>query len=880
MKIAGIILCLLMLLCGIPEAQVIPICYGCEQPLGIGGMQSNYAFNTLDPTQIRYGLNIDTWTTPGSIRKRFGYPCVGDNNIALYGAWGNKNIKLNVSVGVGIKTHATYGLGQFCYTDSFSIGFQDNTISQSIFPYRDSRHDFTDLGDFTIYCDGKSIPSIFTQEQTFKVNDSVPDSTGWGPHFISMGLEAPGQLRAQVTSTAGSLNGSYQYALSFFHWKHKPGYSTVDYWMGDTAIIGEHGIPSASVYPHNQKVAVTLFENQPPFGRTTVGGYIWTYPDSTKALLLRKKLDGKQIWNIIDTLYYALDSQLVYIDSISDTISAVIDTASSRRGDSANTPIPGQFLLATDIDNIDTGSWRVAYSYYDPITGIESPLSRPMKVDGTGDSILATFAKGWTDSNRPKWIRVYQTINDVLLAGGGDTSVYYGIFQVRANDCFIGEKGVMTDSLVFGDTTRYGITWSDSQVVNGIDSTDLALINDTISVLHSWNNLRNAFGDPVTIPPHHYDCQIPFKDIEYYEGRLWGIGDPECPSCLYYSEVNAPPYSNVFNWSLSNVWDINEGAHGELIALKRAEGLGGEAMYAFKRNAIYLITGGANDLNVRLIKTGVGPINGKMIVKKDETIYFMSQNLRIYSLNGIILTDISSPIEDRVDSLFVSDENVYTYGVSFASEDHVKFYHTGAPGISITNGLAGYGLSYNIISKSWTFEQLGETGAYVPIGSFIYDTSSSRNNEGFIELLYSDTAMKLIYQSHTSFNDFLGSATGYEIPDWEVRFPFYGNYVDGWSINNFQLSLSNIATQSYLRYGVYDNLGNAEFTDAAIVSPTTNENTNVDLPFNEGKFLQLRFWMVGGETYTAEGSPAKRPQRFTIHSLTQYMRNMGNLGVQ
>lgn len=878
MKITGIILCLLMLFYGTPEAQVTDVCYGCDQPIGVGGMQSNYAFNTLNPTQIRYGLNVDTWTTFGEIKKRCGISTLGSNNVSLYGAWGNNNVELNVSVAIGIKAHASYGLGQFVYTDSFGLSLQSHTASEELFPYKDVAHDFTDVGDITIHADGKSIPVIFTQKQTYKVNNSFPDSTGWEPHFVSMGLEAPGQLRAQVTSTSGNLKGKYVYAYRFF--KITSGLEGCHSVTHDS--VGYRSVASATVYPKSQKVAVTLFDNYPVNAWWYFEGqhYSWCYPNNTKVLLERKKLDGKNEWFIIDTLTYSIDSQLVYIDNVSDTISATVQHTTEYSD--AIIPIPGQLWRLTNgdgflTDTSDTGSWRLAYSYYDPILRIESPLGQTVAVSGSGNSIIAQVTKGWSDSNRPKWIRLYQTIHSFLLAGGGDTTVFYGIGQFRANDLMLGDilpGSTCHDSLVIGDATYNDtlviLTWADSQVVNGIDSADITLVIDTIGQFFPYNELRNGFGDPVTIPPHKYDNQIPFSDIEYYDGRLWGIGNPACPSCIFYSSRNTY-LESMFNWSPYNYWDINEGILGEVIALERAEGLGGEALYAFKENGIYFITGGATNLRIRIIKRGVGAISKKAITKHRETVYFMSPDLRIYSLRGNEVNEISQPIENWIDSIFYNEMVAPTYCVAFELGDAVKWFNTGAISNPPTVGKGGYGLSYHTNTGHWSIQQYGRTGAYVPVGSFLYDTTE--NKEDYVELVYSDTAIPLRYENNRAYSD-AGNET-----NWAVWLPYYGDYKNNLQIQKFQATLGDRSGYSNLRYGVWDQDGDSLCADALVLFGQ-GDNLSIDLPYNEEKFLQLRFWMIAGEQYTSGQELLYRPQRISLYNVIESVRNMGGLGVQ
>lgn len=262
------------------------------------GMISALGASEIPLEAMRYSLNVDVFTKPGVLQKRVGLQNYGGTNLHLYGAYGYYNPYDNHKLVVGVHDSTfiwfdtlgeTWGatVGCFFVSDTFTTN-PDIGVPGLVFPYRNSYHDWLPYRDLLIHCDGKSIPSVFTTSQTFPYQDSAFDTSGYEPRAISMGLEAPGQLRVGITGIAGLLDGIYRYSYAYLNANHDS--------------CSPMAIPSAIVFPQEEQPYLTQFEE---CGST---------PDSVDKLILRQKMDGRDVWYVIDTLQPAtLDTTLTVL---------------------------------------------------------------------------------------------------------------------------------------------------------------------------------------------------------------------------------------------------------------------------------------------------------------------------------------------------------------------------------------------------------------------------------------------------------------------------------------------------------------------------------------------------------------------------------------
>lgn len=789
---------------------------------GLGGMVSSPDLTDLQPHQASYLLNADVSSRPGILKRRQGLEDYGTNNVKLYGAYGYYNLMSGHKLVVGVTDHATYGCGQVVVSDTFGTDF-DSILGGTVLPWADTYHDWTPYEDATVHADGKSIPFIFTTTQGFRDADSHPDTVGYQPHLISMGLEAPGQPRVMILDSMGPLHGKYVYAFAY----------------GNKTTHTGLGIESAPLNLDGECVLITCF---PHVGMP-----------GTKVAIFRKQLDGQEKWYFLDTVYHTNDSHVVYIDTLSDTLS----TGHTASGD----PVPGAiFDIGWTIDTVippvpdpDTISgfayvdsiYYIAYSFYDPVTGIESPLGPPVGETLTtidtnmvpepdeGWYYYRKLAIGYIDTLlHPKWVRFYQRILQTDQPGGGDTSVWYGLFEMRPND---------HSYLTFGQ-------WEDTNVVAGLDT---AFKHDTI---HTYELLHNyPFSAVKTLPPYNYDCQIPFSDIEYFAGQLWGIGDPDYPNRVYYSQYDWPGM-NIFSWPLTWFVQIRELGNDKLVAIERAEGYGRDALYAIAHNSVWLINENA-DYQIILPEIGsaIGAASRQTVVKNGSIVYFLSPGLRIYALKGTQLVDISAGIENYIESVFVNYDmwqtyqGFYCWGHSFG--DYVRWF----------NDSTGLGVSFDTRAGVWSLERYG-SGNYVPRGSFVYDTlPSSDFSVGLnydLELLYMDSTVPPRRAVSTAEFD---AATSGSILERAIQFAWnsgqLGDGVNYWEVQELNLKVQPLSIGA-MHYAVYDEYGNSLCSDSLKFGGNnidTVMNYRLHLPHNNSLHPSMRIFSNDTDTITTTG---------------------------
>jgi len=834
------------------EGQIVE--YRFERP-GSGGMVSNYDNDVMGGGDALYLLNGNVSSTPGSLNRRLGVWNYGNNNTLLYSAHGYYSYLNQHKLILGVTDYPSDTLGQFVISDTFALTV-DDTLSGNIFPYTDTYHDRTPYKDFVVLTDGHTTPCMFTTRQSFYYQADKPDSIGYEPHVISMGLEAPGQPRVGIVGKreGGALNDDYIYAFVF---------------ASDSAV----GIESRIIRASGENI------------------YITNFPMNKAVCLLRRKAGADTEWRrtlgTADTFkitthgYYFIDSlsdDTAFTEQISDTL---------RR--------PGQFYYygygdsifayaGTDTFNLSypCSTYYIAYSYFDPVTGMESalgPLLAHSLLLCNGNYNYCLWGCQWRDfpyfrvddydtSLNPITIRVYQSIVQTILPGAGDSSVLYGAFQTRK----------VRDSIRFGG-------WSDSQLVRGLDSqTILDSLPDTFYTVEFF---RNDFGGTKVLPPYHYDCRIPFTDIEYMTGRFWGLGDFLNPSRLYFGDYDAPGY-NIFNWNPLQFIDFLEIGADELVAVERAEGFGVDVLYVFAHNSVWIVDE-LGDYQIILPTSGhsVGAASRQVIVKHGAVIYFITPDLRIYSLSAGELKEISLPIENYVESVFVGAEYVSNYDGSYvlghAFGDCVRWFNTDTTGM---------GLSYDTRASVWSLERYG-SGIYVPNGSFMYDTLHIIGNTVVptikAQLLYTDSATQF-KRAYPFFAYDQGDSTA--ILERAIQFayqtPRLGDGKSYYQVREIDLTIRSRTTGSF-NYTIYNESGDSLCGDSITVK--TGSAIWIDTiivyrihpPYNCALYPSVRIYTDQTDTLTIGGGDPiafRHYHNFDILNMGVKISSMGKTSVK
>ncbi|MEA1999270.1 MAG: hypothetical protein U9N61_08115 [Euryarchaeota archaeon] len=884
---------------------------------GSGGMVTNVGMGELQPNQLRYSMNVDVTRWPGRIRPRLPLRNYGGNDRLLYGAYGYYDPYTERKVVVGISdssyvyylypsTDSTVGVvslvGQFFCSDTFATTVS-NGVAGLVLPYQSGYHDWTTHKNLLVHCDGKNLPNIFTTSDGSEYLSNAPDTSIYKPRSISIGLEAPGQIRAGVMDIAGNLDGKYRYSYAFYNAEN----------AADSASLSNMAIPSATIYPDDEIAYLTGFEN-------------YESPETYSKLILRQKMDGRGIWNVIDTLppitmdsvgaswirelwtrylsgstgneyfdYYAngsvglylwwsdsadhsfyvsaptgvnlvdryvdtvfndwvdaidtsslianrvkgvrvgdigfsivttpvgdsdfcfLDSVVtyhasvaywgyypstetecagpdstgtrfpVYVDTLSDSL-VMSDSAYlwSEHADNVTDTIyrPGQLHLGSlKGQAVDTGSYNqrayddssyaIAYSFYDPTTGIESPLGPLLYTtltdtihDGSDDScLIRSVTTGCPREGRQGWIRLYQGIKATTSYGGGDTTIWYGLYQMRLSDT--------------GATILWG-QWTDAQVVLGLDTAKIYV--DTIYDHQVFYG--TVLGDPVVFPPYIYDNQIPFSDIEKYGSRFYGIGDPENSSAIYWSG-----HDTVWNWNPYNYFLLDSDVNDELVALEKTT----QSLFALKHNSIWRL-GGSDpqySMSVDKMTDAVGAVSRETVVKRGDDIYFLSPALDVYKLNDGGLAMISQPVRDQIaDTLFdITYATAGSYG---------RLYMLGDD-LIVQNDNTAEMIGYNLESGTWGY--LDMDAGYIPLGTFRYDSTEGSSGFGYYtDMMYMDSAIPFVSQKRVSTD-----ATANEYRDWIIDVPVPSDGKSYMQVTQISgMAISRTSGSQKLRYIIFD----------------------------------------------------------------------------
>lgn len=892
---------------------------------GLGGMVSNYDDEMLQSTDALYLLNADVTTTPGVLGRRTAIKDYGVNVTSIYGAFGYYNPLTGDKLILGVTDNAVDGLGQFVVSDTFGTEVGYDTLGGTIFPYADVRHDFTPYKDMVICADGYNVPCIFSTSQGFLYTQSKPDTFGYDPHLISMGLEAPGQPRVGIVSAGdtGNLDGRYIYAFAFIsdsvlgiqsrpivandehiyvtnfpmdsgvYLLRKTGQED-NLWYevySDTVTTdGFYFIDSSA--DAIQVVRVVWYKDETPYYDTLpssdLGFYYTDYgdeyyqccnePDSWDSVGYRRTFwvshgesDLTRCCGEHDCHWthgcgviavYTTDSIVTDVDSFTvDTSGTIFTTKSSGRA-------PGQFVYLGQGGKIDTvgyvdslpmaspdSLYWIAYSYYDQVTGMESPLGPILACSLTTIDTDSVFSRLFAFDNfdrtlNPSNIRVYQTVAKTTLPGASDTMVWYGILEMRAFD----------GAVVLGN-------WNDDSVAVGLDT---AYINTNL--YYSYQMLRNDFGGVKIQPPYSYDCRIPFSDIEYMAGQFWGIGDPDYPNHIYFSEYDWPGM-NIFSWYPLDFVRIQEIGNDELIKIERAEGFGADALYVFANNSIWLVNTSGD---YQAISTRIGAASPEVVVKHGENVYFLSPDLRLYVITGGQLQEISQPVENYVESVFV-DWNVYGYRGFYA------WAHTFGDYVRWFNDTTGMGLSFNTISQVWTLERYG-SGAYVPRGSLSYDTMRSSGASvvftSDVELLYMDSTVSLRKADPTGYYDAAGSGKTNCLEraiQFTYQTPRFGDGTRYQQIQRFDVTLDYNYIGAF-HYIIYNEDSDSLCGDSIYLSGDAPVHLRIHPPYNNCLRPSLKIYTNDTDSLTTgDGEPRWRQyyHNFNLYDLTVKVRDMG-----
>lgn len=829
------------------------------------GLNSTFDVDALRPTDARMLKNADMAIEPGAVRNRLALhtyqPAVNSAQIIgpYYNAeYGDKMLfgvsihnsmtiqkqrELTDSASPGSWTFGEDQVNRISVSENFRINMYDSTFD---WVYPADHFDWLKIYDQLIITDGQAVPIILSSRNTQVLAQGtqeygpIPAVIQFGRRSLSLGLEAPGQLRVMLTKKSGNLNGAYQYRIR---------YAGFD---GDS--LGSPGIPSATVYPDSQAVLITLFEGKAfrfksgvtrdsSVGDSSLSGSGWQI-----VYLERCKSDAD--WNVVKWFPMHSEDTLVYVDTVGDSSGTLI-ACSSLDLPTRSVPTPGAYYFCNVADSATdaTGAWAaarlastsleidtyyVAYSYYDPVSDLESPLGPknyvvgPLKTSGT-DSLLELAFKGITKlRERPHYIRFYRSL-------ANDSTVMYCLFQLHANDPYM--TSMNGTYLGMGVPVGWG---TDAVVQTGFEGED-----EPAGAIYSDTNIyvTTSDGDPIARPPYISNCQIPFSDIEWFANRIWGIGDPEFKQRLYYSEEN-----NISDIPPTNYLGLDEDDNDELVSIVAADA---DLLYALKHNKVFAVTGydPQYDLQFQTISSRHGAVNANAVMKISPFVYFVAGDFNLYRLSGGSLDTASTTVTASIRTMFANGQNLRDYARLVLFNDRLL----------LTNDSTGSTLAYYYNENAWT--TYSSTRSYLFRQGFQFDTLDNRS--GFLsndDWMLMHNQARLAKETSNYGIDTVYDTTSY-IP-FVYQTPFIGDGETVFEITEVVISAKAGRTTN-IRAVVYNSYGDSLMT-ARLTLDTLNNNFRLGFGPHIGKYLSVR---IAADTTLGQ---------LTINDVTMLYRRIGD----
>lgn len=828
---------------------------------GSAGMVSAYdPVGTMGDNHARLLLNVTTEL--GNVQKRRELDTVGGNTISLLSAmgywnWGSQNKQV---VATSADSSGVAGLAQIHYSDAagFDLG---NWIDGPPFMSSAGRTGWVAHKNLAVAYNEYSLPAIFTTDVGVYYDSTESDSSGYSARaFVPL---APGQLGAGLVGDIGDgdLTGAYEYRVRF-HAQNDSSLFNFPICGNTTMRVSRPGPASNVVYPRNQNVVLTYFPRYPDY---TAASW-WT-------TIERRSITGRRGWHTLARIEVDTVAGFYYIDDKSDAdlidtyaevadtmihssctlVTAIIDSFPvpggmipyGMSGSAADTITADDAAILSDDNSGLLYAFRDSTYYFqvahlDPATGIESPLGPAT----AGRMVYLTTSGGGADSSlraalwrfprvntteRPDWLRLYQNVRLTGLVGSGDTSFVYAILDVRAE----AEGGIYAQAY----TIKTG-EWPDARVTVGLDTDTLYL-----NLVYDYQYPTDFFGNILSRPPYLEGNDKCFSTMAYSMGRFWGAGDDGCQTCVYYSEIDS-----AHLWPAINFVDLGTDRAEEVVAVVPA--MGNTGLYAFMSNTIWMAYGfdPVYDFSIRQISNGIGAVSKDLVVvgrdsRGIETIYFMSPELKIYSLTEFgPPVEISQPIEDWVLAIFdTSYDQASAKGRGFRLGESVKWQ---------CDSCYERHLAFSFSTGIWSLEQYqdADSAAYVPRGSFAYDTSSrTLGFPDFSDYIYTANGEALRHEalSQTKID------ASYRFP-WAYQTKYYGR--DGllWWLQEIQLTAQvppdgDTTRWCALYYRIYNEKEDSVAGDFVVVSSDNSADIILQPPQHVGKYLSIELYGRGNE---------------------------------
>ena len=823
---------------------------------GAKGLYSSIDPMDLGPDQARALSNFNTGDILGAIKTRRGIVLVTlmdqiDTLLAAFGYY-NSFDKYKMLIGVAHQSTGATNHVKVVKSDKggteLEYGTADSMISHMILAKSDY-YDIEKVNDLIIIADGKTVPIIINTEyqdgrDSTETNYYLVD-TKFNPIGLSLGFLAPGQLRTVPDTTYSpddtrmTFRGMVTYKYAFLKDVDASGTIT------GADSCSRAGLQSVSIIVDSTAVLLTNFE---PRARYDTAGL-----DSLETIIIiRKRFDvptGRNTsaiardlfqWKIIDTVVFSTYNahEFTYLDTINSStygvnwVADVLGSPNNRLASDSTIAPPGAIAKDTALDSyltINSGTQRdsledcwLAMSYFDPLTGMESPMGPKILCDSgtfakniTGTDYLYTWWTPFINTYmRPPWVRIYRSVNE-------DSLRMIALYDFPANQ---------TNDVAYNERCFYPQFIPDSNLIDA--SSHSLMVNGWYSFgigpgrvtrwgtvdLHGYNKPLTVDGLAIDRPaiPYRYGCPLVLSDLVFAMGRVWGIGNPEFPQRLYWSD-----YGDIGNWNPARYFPVGEDDADECVAVVKLDGNYGDVIVTFKHNSIYMVRGEdpESDLNLYPVTTTYGAINKQSIIKVGQDIYFVSANYDVYLLKGSEKPKlISSPLADGYLDAFGSDI------LGFRIIDHICW----------TNG--GSVIAFEYKTGAWKKYSYG--GVRGLKFSIIYDTTDAAgfvNEHTFIGA-----------GGNELFSEFTGSidrpmADSVYFPALNYESPCYGDGEYLWTIEEVLLDAEMFNSDTLVMF----------ITNEDGTSVDSSKITMSGDDFNNRKLYQFNFHSMDPQLCTS-----------------------------
>jgi len=199
----------------------------------------------------------------------------------------------------------------------------------------------------------------------------------------------------------------------------------------------------------------------------------------------------------------------------------------------------------------------------------------------------------------------------------------------------------------------------------------LTTINDNTTTVYVDNIADAALGADMDTDN---DAPPVFNFIVNHKGRLWGLGDPDNPSRLYYSKSLQPE-----SFPSTNYWDVgrDDGNIGK--GLTVSLGL----LVIFKNYSTWIIsgdipTGATADMELINANPKIGLASFATMAHDGNDLIFLSPNRGVQMLSRVILASTETldvdPLSDKIDTTvegLAEDYLQYACGEVFGNKYHL-----------------------------------------------------------------------------------------------------------------------------------------------------------------------------------------------------------------